>query len=274
MLAADDVDLDGGVREALLLLGLCLVDDALRDEDLLDDLPRGGDIVVEQDAGGEVPTDPEHHDGHDERGHAHGGSLLTRLVAGHVELRDQREHREKDKRDEIRRRGGDALPPHGGRSGRQVGEDVVEREARALEVRGKVAQQREEGEEEGHLQKEREASTEGVELVLGVELLHLLALAQRIILVALLDLHELGLENLHARRRLGRLKHERRQDQADDQDQNDDRKAPVDREILDERQNLEQDVNDEIPHKTKSSDQIPIVMGRDQNHRHGADCIS
>ena len=93
-----------------------------------------------------------------------------------------------------------------------------------------------------------QAAAEGVELVLGVELLHLLGLALRIVRIALLKLHELGLKHLHARRGARGLEHEGRQDESDDDDQDDDGQAPVNREALDELQDLEEDGNDPVPH--------------------------
>ena len=80
------------------------------------------------------------------------------------------------------------------------------------------------------------------------ELLHLLGLTLGIVGVALLDLEHLGLQHLHTGRRLGRLEHERRQQQTDDDHQDNDGQAPVDRKGLDELEQLEKDVNDPIPH--------------------------
>ncbi len=109
MLAAHDVNLDRSVGHTRFFLGLGLIDDPLRHENLLDDLPSGRHIVVQQDAGGHAPAHDEHHDGHDDHHHLGALHLSTRLVAGHVHLRDEREHTEQDQGDQIRQRGAEAV---------------------------------------------------------------------------------------------------------------------------------------------------------------------
>ena len=111
-----------------------------------------------------------------------------------------------------------------------------------------VAQKCKQGDEDRHLNQKRQAAGQRIELVLAVELLHLLGLTLGIVGVALLDLEHLGLQHLHTGRRLGRLEHERRQQQTDDDHQDNDGQAPVDRKGLDELEQLEKDVNDPIPH--------------------------
>ena len=52
VLVTDNVNLDRGVDHAGLFLSLGLVDDLLGHKDLLNDLPGGRNVVVQQNAGG------------------------------------------------------------------------------------------------------------------------------------------------------------------------------------------------------------------------------
>lgn len=201
MLAANDIDLYGCIRLTLLFLGLGLVDDLLGHKDLLDRLPGRGHVIVKKDASGKIPTDEQHHDGHHHGHHTHALSLGARLVAGHVKLGDKREHGEQDESDDIGRGGCDAGSERARGSRLKIREDVEEREVlggNIREILRKIAQKREQGDEDGHLDKQGQAPAHRVELVLRVKALHLLRLALRVVSVLLLNLHELGLKNLHA----------------------------------------------------------------------------
>ena len=103
MLTTHHIDLDGGMRQALLLLGLSLLHNATGHEDLLRNLPQRRNVVVEQNARRQVPTKPEHHDAHDERHGAHGRSLLTSLVMGLIQRRNNRQDAEQDHEDDAER---------------------------------------------------------------------------------------------------------------------------------------------------------------------------
>ena len=124
VLATNHIDLDGSVHHALLLLGLSLLDDLLGDEDLLDDLPCGGNVIVQQDAGGKTPAHEEHHNGHDDHHHLGALRLGARLVARHVQLRDERQQTEQDQGEQVRQSLG--KPTSKGLGGRhdEVGQDV------------------------------------------------------------------------------------------------------------------------------------------------------
>lgn len=129
VLATNHIDLDGSVHHALLLLGLSLLDDLLGDEDLLDDLPCGGNVIVQQDAGGKTPAHEEHHNGHDDHHHLGALRLGARLVARHVQLRDERQQTEQDQGEQVRQSLG--KPTGKGLGGRhdEVGQDVEKGEA-------------------------------------------------------------------------------------------------------------------------------------------------
>ena len=175
-------------------------------------------------------------------------SLLAGLVARHIELRNQGQDGKQDQANQRRQCNHKAIGKGSARRGGQVGQDVEERERAVVKVLRQVAQQCKQGEQDRHLNQQRQTASHGVELVLAVELLHLLGLTLGIVGIALLDLEHLGLQHLHASRRLGRLEHKRRQQQTDDDHQDDDGQAPVDRKGLDELEQLEKDVNDPIPH--------------------------
>lgn len=247
-LTAHDIDFDRSIREALFFFGLRLFNYSASHEELLNNLPQSGYIVVEQDAGGKTPSNPEHHDSHHDGHGTHRRCLLAGLIHRLVERRDERKDRKQHQRDEIREGNDDTVSPLRGWGRREIRENVVEHELGIRETLGKRPQQREERQEDGHLNKKGKAATEGIEFVLGIELLHLLCLTLGIISVALLDLHELRLENLHAGGRLGGFKKQRGKSQTDDHRQDDDRKAPIDCKALDKGKDLIENVNDPIPH--------------------------
>ena len=51
VLTANNIDLDRSIGHTLLFLGLRLIDNLLGNEDLLDNLPSGGYIVVQKNTG-------------------------------------------------------------------------------------------------------------------------------------------------------------------------------------------------------------------------------
>ncbi len=86
-----------------------------------------------------------------------------------------------------------------------------------------------------------------------------------VVRIALLDHHELGLHDLHARRGARGMRHERRQDQTNDDGQHDDRKTPVTDKALDAREHRGQEVNKPFPHGSSA----PFPRGRDRILQHG-----
>lgn len=143
VLVTDNVNLDQGVDHAGLFLSLGLVDDLLGHKDLLDDLPGGRNIVVQQNAGGHTPTHDEHHDSHDNHHHLGALHLSARLVAGHVHLGNEGQDAEQNQRDEVRQRGAETVGEGLGRRSDEVRQDVEEGEAllsRIREIMTKVAQ--------------------------------------------------------------------------------------------------------------------------------------
>lgn len=152
-LATNNVDLDRGVRQALFLLGLRLVDNLLGNEDLLNDLPQRRDIVIQQNAGGQAPANKEHHDSHDDTHSLHALSLGARLIASHIQLRNQGQDGEQHQRDDIGKRGGKTISHGGGRRRNQARKDVEKREGSLVirEVVRQIAKKREQREQQGHL---------------------------------------------------------------------------------------------------------------------------
>ena len=118
-------------------------------------------------------------------------------------------------------------------------------EARVL---GDVARNGEERKEDRHLQEHRQATTQRVEVMLCLELAHLLVETHRIVGVLLLNLLKEGLQRLHTRGRRRRTGHQGHDDQADDDGKNDDGDAPVPAETSECGQDLRQKANKPIPH--------------------------
>ena len=119
-----------------------------------------------------------------------------------------------------------------------------------------VARHREEREEDRHLQEHGEAATKRVEVMLRLELAHLLVHAYRIVLVLVLDLLQQRLKCLHARGACRRLGHQRHDEQSDDDGQDDDGDAPVPAGVCEEGQDLRQKVNKPIPHGAS----VPLLL--------------
>ena len=265
-LLANDIDVNRLVGHALGLLGLGLLHHLARDEDLLHDTPgRGGDIV-QDNAHRHVPTEPDHHDGHDAT-HDLGLARLRGVGLGVEKHRDEREDAEREHEHQVDPGATKAKLAHGVvRRDRERLKDAIEVSA----LGNLVAKHGEQGEEHGHLDERRQAASQRVELVLAVELLHLLVHALRIVGVARLNLHELGLQDLHLSGRARGAHGERRQQDTDDGRQHDDGQAPVAHEVRNEREHLGDDVDNPIPHGQYL--RLPAPRGRGHSLPCGADC--
>ena len=151
LLATSNLDLQRGVLKTFLFIGLGFIDNLLRHEDLLDNLPGRRHIVVQQNADGQAPAHPKHHDGHDNSHHTHALGLLTGLIAGHIQLRNQGQDSKQDQADQRRQRNHKAIGKGSARRGGQVGQDVEERERAVVKVLRQVTQQRKQGKQDRHL---------------------------------------------------------------------------------------------------------------------------
>lgn len=247
-LLANHVHLDL-VGKALLLFALRLLHDTVGDEHLLNGTPGGGRVVVEQDADRDVPTEEDHHHAHDDAHEQVGAPLLGRGVAGVQVEREEREQTEHEVEQHVD--DGPEVAELGDRTADGAGQGVED----AVEVRvGRevVLQDAEEAEEDGHLQDQREAAAERVELVLPLELHQLLVHALRVVRIALLDLLDPRLQGLHARRGPQRVDGEGGEDETDDERQDDDGKAPVAHDRLDDSENLRQQSDKPFPHASSA----------------------
>jgi hypothetical protein len=95
-----------------------------------------------------------------------------------------------------------------------------------------LAQHVEERDEDRQLRDKREAGAEWIDLVLLVELHHLLLLALLVVLVLGLDRLQLRLHPLHLLHRVELLDGQRHEDRAHDDREQDDREAPGDPHVV------------------------------------------
>src|SRR5919202_179304 len=114
--------------------------------------------------------------------------------------------------------------------------DLRRVDARADVVPQVLAQHVEERDEHGHLQHQRQAGCERVDLVLLVELHRLLLETLLVVLVLGLQLLELQRDPLHRLHRADLLERQRDEGRADDDRQEDDREAPAEADVVVEEQ--------------------------------------
>ena len=110
-----------------------------------------------------------------------------------------------------------------------------------------LANDAEQREEDGHLQQNRQAATQRIELVLGVELGHLALQRLGIVLVAFLKLLHLWLQHLHLCGRARGFRHKRHDEQSHDERKDDDRQAPVATETVDADEDVGHEFNKCVP---------------------------
>ena len=170
--------------------------------------------------------------------------MLGRHVLCRHEHRDQRQDAKGDDQQNIDRGAREAgRVDHVGNGLGELRDDVE----KALAL-GHHLSDGEEAKEDRHLDDHGQAAAERIELVVRVELLHLLGLALGVVGVALLYLLHHRLQGLHLGRRGGRLGHQRHDDDADDDRQHDDGDTPVAAESREPLKDRVQEINKPIPH--------------------------
>ena len=265
-LLADDVDADRLIGHTLGLVGLGLLHDLAGDEDLLDNAPgRRGD-VVQDNAHRDVPAEPDHHKRHD-NAHDLGLACLRRVRLRVEQHGNERKNAERENEQHVDPGTNDAERANGvvGRDRKGL-KDAIEVGA----LGNLVAKHGEQGKEDRHLNERRQAATQRVELVLAVELLHFLVHALGVVRVASLDLHHLGLENLHLSGRTGGADRQWGQQDTNDGRQHDDGQSPVAHKVRNEREHLGNDVDNPIPHGQYL--RLPVLRGRGHSLLCGVDC--
>lgn len=153
LLLAHHIDLDRLVLGSLLGLLAGLLHDLVGHQLLLGHLPQGGGHVVEKDGSRAGPAKPKHHDGHDG---AHGDGLhaLVTLHLGVHQHGDEGQHAKEQVKDDV---GGSSGPAGGGKHASDgIGDGRQNTEEGGIHRH--VLHDGEEGEEDGHLQEERQGN--------------------------------------------------------------------------------------------------------------------
>lgn len=217
---------------------------------VLSDADEGGSTPEKQHSSGRAPRDPQHEQRHD---YSHDQGLVALLVLLVLHLLDH--HRkeggpcEDDHQDQVGKECQEAFPEGPRRGLGEVGNYPVEGEGSV--GRGVVlyvAEHLEEGDEDRHLQKHGKASHEGVELRLGVKLLHLLVHADLVVAVLLLDLLDLRLYLLHLEVGLRLLVHQRCHQYSEYDGDDDDGHAPVAAEAVKVVDDFKDSLKNYFPH--------------------------
>ena len=226
-----------------------------------------GDVPEQENACGGDAADVGHEHRHDDH---HDGRLLLRIAL--------KEHRHDDRRGKDRDHCevGDAEQQAANlerldRRVAQVGQDAIERKRGSrVNARGDVAEHLEQRDEDRHLQEDRQAARERVEVRLAVELLRLLGDFLLITRVELLNLLDAGLDLLHLVIRFVLLEVKREDDDSEYDRNDEDSESPVTYTALNTLDAVEDKILKCFPHR-KNSESLRLFKARGRIHPHATD---
>ena len=215
---------------------------------LLKNTEYGRSCPEQQNASGRTPTKPQHEQGHDAH-HNHGLRLL-RAVRTHLLKQGGQEGAEckQKEKDAVGQELQEALAEHRGRRREQRRQNIIEGVGHTFGTGAHFLQYLEQGNEDRHLKEQGQATGNGVEADLCINLLHFLGLTLLVVSVLFLDLLDARRELLHSIRRADLLLHKGEQDKTENKRHDDDRQTPVGNETIHSIDAPEYGVFKRVPH--------------------------